>query len=158
MSRWRDVKQGRKNETVRKEKSLPDFTISPILDRFKAFITDTFMILMPIMYFVFYIVMGSREEFSEHMLQGWFYIFIPHFIIVILFYMYKGQTPGYKQYGIKIVTSTLEKPTFLQLSLRYILFGLSFFFPAGLLFCFMRKDKKNMHDILSSTIPIHIEK
>lgn len=158
MSRWRDVKQGRETHKIEKEKPLPTFTISRPLDRFKAFVTDSFMILMPLMYFVFYVVMGSREEFAENMLLGWLYIFVPHFLIVITLYKLKGQTPGYKQYDIKVVNTKIETPTLTQLILRYVIFTLSIFFPAGLFFCFMRKDKKNMHDILSGTIPVKVDK
>lgn len=155
MSRWRDVKQGKRQ--IKKEKSLPQFHISTILSRIKAFITDSFMILMPLMYIVFYLIMGSREEFAAHKLLGWLYIFIPHFFIILGFWFFKSQTPGYKAYNIKLVTNTLQKPSLFQLTLRYVVFFVSFILPAGLLFCFIRKDKKNLHDILSQTMPIHIE-
>jgi uncharacterized RDD family membrane protein YckC len=157
MSRWRDVKQGRESCLKQKTKPLPQFTISSVPDRLKAFITDTFMILMPLMYIVFYLIMGSREEFAKHMLLGWIYIFIPHFFFILGFWFFKGQTPGYKAYNIKLVNKELQRPTLFQLILRYCIFFLSIFFPAGLLFCFMRKDKKNMHDIFSGTMPIKIE-
>jgi uncharacterized RDD family membrane protein YckC len=156
MSRWRDVKQGRDSGSKQKEKPL-HFTISSVPDRLKAFTTDTFMILMPLMYIVFYLIMGSREEFSAHKLLGWLYIFIPHFFIILGFWFFKSQTPGYKAYDIKLVTNELQKPSLLRLILRYIIFFLSCIFPAGLLFCFIRKDKKNLHDILSQTMPINIE-
>jgi len=70
MSRWRDIKKGKVTHKEVKQKPL-DFTIAPPVNRVKAFITDTFMLLMPLLYVVFYLVMGSREEFAEHMLAGW---------------------------------------------------------------------------------------
>lgn len=86
--RWRDVKQGKVEPKEEKVKLAPSNIppIASIPDRMKAFITDSFMLLMPLMYFVFYIIMGSREEFAENMAAGWAYIFIPHFIIVMHFF------------------------------------------------------------------------
>lgn len=155
--RWRDVRHGKITPKVEKEKPLPPFTISPILDRFKAFIIDTFMIMMPIVYGVFYMVMGSREVFSEHMLQGWLYIFVPHFIVILIFYIFKSQTPGYRAYNIKLVDVNLKKPTISKLIIRYVTFALSVFLVSGIILAFIRKDRKNLHDILSGTMPIKIE-
>ncbi|WP_458700514.1 RDD family protein [Sulfurospirillum sp. 1307] len=153
MGRWRDVKHG-KVEKKSASKTMPSFIISPITTRIKAFITDTFMILMPLMYFVFYVIMGSREEFAAHMLQGWIYIFVPHFFIIIAFWYFKGQTPGYKAYNIKLVDTKLKKPSLFKLIVRYIVFAASFVLIAGLLFALIRRDKKNLHDLISQTIPI----
>jgi uncharacterized RDD family membrane protein YckC len=157
--RWRDTKKGRitaKKEKVVKQK-LSEFTISPPINRIKAFITDTFMLMMPILYIVFYLVMGSREEFEQNMLMGWIYTVIPHFLIIISFYYFKGQTPGYKSYDIKLVDNNLKKPSLSKLTVIYIVFTLSIFLFAGLIFCFLRKDKKNLHDLISGTMPIQIK-
>lgn len=151
--RWRDVRAGKIVEKKQKSKPL-EFVIAPIFDRFKAFVIDSFMLLMPLMYLVFYVILGSRESFAAHMLLGWIYIFVPHFCIVLAFWYFKAQTPGYKAQKLKIVASNLEKPSLGQLTLRYVLFFVSVLLPAGLVFCFIRADKKNMHDILSSTMPI----
>jgi len=154
MSRWRDVKQ---NKITLKEKKLPYFVISPAINRFKAFITDTFMILMPLLYIVFYIIMGSREEFAENMLAGWAYTFIPHFIIIISFWFFKSQTPGYKAYDIKLVDKNLNKPTLFRLIVRYFAFALSIILIAGLFLAIVRKDKKALHDLISGTMPIQLD-
>ena len=87
MGRWRDVKHNKIIKKVKEQKQL-SFTISSPLNRVKAFTTDTFMILMPLLYIVFYLVMGSREEFAENMLAGWAYTFIPHFVITISFWFF----------------------------------------------------------------------
>lgn len=151
MSRWRDVKH--KNLSEKSKKKL-NFTLSPTVIRIKAFITDTFMILMPLMYFTFYVIMGSREEFASNMLKGWICIFVPHFFIIIAFWYFKGQTPGYKAYDIKLVDKNLKKPSLLKLFTRYIIFTVLAMSIVGLL---IRKDKKYLHDIISGTIPIQIE-
>jgi len=153
MSRWRDIKQGKVTLKEPKEKPL-SFTIAPPVNRVKAFITDTFMLLMPLLYVVFYLVMGSREEFAEHMLAGWIYVFVPHFFIIIGFWSFKSQTPGYKAYDIKLVSTNLKKPSIFQLVVRYFAFALSVFLVAGLFLAIARKDKKTLHDLLSGTMLI----
>ena len=156
MSRWRDIKQGKITQKEVKQKPLA-FTISPPINRLKAFITDTFMLLMPLMYVVFYLVMGSREEFEEHMLMGWIYIFVPHFFIILSFWFFKAQTPGYKAYNIKLVTTDLKKPSIFQFILRYFGFVISTVLVAGLFLAIARKDKKTLHDLMSGTMLIQTD-
>ena len=154
MSRWRDVKH---NKIKQKEEKPIHFTISPPVNRVKAFITDTFMLLMPLLYIVFYLVMGSREEFAEHMIAGWLYIFVPHFLIIIGFWFFKSQTPGYKAYDIKLVDNKLKNPSIFRLIVRYFAFVLSRVLVAGLFLAIARKDKRTLHDIISGTMPIQID-
>ncbi|MBL0686235.1 MAG: RDD family protein [Sulfurospirillum sp.] len=154
MARWRNIKQGK---TPRKNIENSNFTISYPINRIKAFITDTFMILMPLLYIVFYLVMGSREEFSEEMLTGWIYIFVPHFCIVLSFWFFKSQTPGYKAYSIKLVSSDLSRPSIFQLIVRYFAFILSTSLIVGLFLALLRKDKKTLHDLISGTMLIQIK-
>ncbi len=156
MSRWRDIKQGKTSLKKEKKKSLK-FTISPPINRVKAFITDTFMLLMPLMYIVFYLIMGSREEFAQNMLMGWIYIFVPHFFLITGFWYFKGQTPGYKAYDIKLVNTQLKSPTVFQLIIRYFAFVLSTVLVAGLFLAIARKDKKTLHDLISGTMLIQVE-
>jgi len=77
--RFRDVKQGKVSEKEQtKEPSLkPKRDYASKGNKFKAFLTDSFMLVMPIMYVVFYLVMGGREGFAEHKILGWLYILIP---------------------------------------------------------------------------------
>ena len=110
MARWRDIKKGKIDNNKpfidEKENNLCD---APLMARFKAFITDSFMLLMPLMYIVFYFVMGSREAFAEDKFYGWLYIFIPHLIIVVSFWYFKAQTPGMKAYEIAIIDTKIAK-------------------------------------------------
>lgn len=158
MARFRDIKQGRgdKNNLNKTKTDISKFDIIPLLVRFKAFITDTFMITMPLMYIVFYLVMGSREEFATNKIVGWLYIFIPHFIIIITFWFYKQQTPGLKAYELSIIdTYTKDKPTLVALINRYIQTFLSILFILPLCIPFFRKDKKTLQDIVSGTYLIN---
>lgn len=156
MSRWRDVKHGKTDNKEVKQKPI-SFTISPPVNRVKAFITDFFMLLMPLMYIVFYLVMGSREEFAQNMFLGWICIFVPHFFIIMGFWIFKSQTPGYKAYSIKLVSDDLERPNIFQLVVRYFAFVLSTVLVAGLFLAIARKDKKTLHDLISGTMLIQVE-
>lgn len=150
--RWRDVKKGKIDlKKVTKETSLQ---CSPILYRIKAFLTDSFMISMPIIYLVFYMIMGSREEFRAHMLLGWIYILIPHFFITAGFLYFKNQTPGYKAYDLKLVTFKMRRPTFFQIAIRYIIFTLTLAVFPLLFITFFTKNRCGLPDIISQTMPI----
>ncbi len=150
MARWRDVKK-RKKQTVIVTSEI--ITPAPLLDRMKAFLTDTFMISMPIIYIVIYLVMGSREEFRDNMATGWLYILIPHFLIVTLLWSFKGQTPGMKAYEIKVVRWREPKklPNFLQATIRYFTLPISILSVVGIIVALFRKDKQTLHDLLSLT-------
>ncbi len=90
--RFRDVKRRRYGDGKDINKS--NIIYGGIGDRVKAGITDSFMLLMPVLYIVFYLVMDGREDFAEHRLMGWTYIIIPFIIIQSLFiYFGDGQTP-----------------------------------------------------------------
>ncbi len=153
--RWRDIKKGKVSH--KKEDTKPSIISADIKDRLKAFLTDTFMITMPIMYIVIYLIMGSREEFKAHMGAGWLYILIPHFIIIVTLWSVKGQTPGMKAYEIKVVNKNLKNPNFFQSTLRYILMPISILSIIGVLIAFFRKDRQTMHDLLSGTLTIKSE-
>lgn len=76
--RFRDVKQGKEKEVSIEEPSPAnkrDYASSG--SKIKAFLTDSFMLVMPIMYVVFYLIMGGREGFAEHKALGWLYILVP---------------------------------------------------------------------------------
>ncbi len=150
--RWRDIKKGKKAQKRKEKKSEIDKKFASIPDRVKAFITDSFMILMPIIYIVIYLVMGSREEFRDNMLSGWIYIIIPHFLITILFWRLKGQTPGMKAYDLELVEiNSLKRASLIGCILRYFLTTLSLITIFPLLIAFFRKDKRTLHDLLSGS-------
>lgn len=150
--RWRDSKKGVKKE---RKSSLPSYAIAPFQRRFKAFVVDSFMLLMPILYIVFYLIYGSREGFAAHMLQGWLFILIPYGALTILFLKRSGQTPGYKAYDLILIDlSTTQKTSILQLCVRYTLMLLTALTIIGLFLPLMRKDNLALYDILSQTAPI----
>jgi uncharacterized RDD family membrane protein YckC len=156
--RFRDVKQGKHKQKKRpgkRENSMFVYPYASLGDKIKAFITDSFMLLMPIMYIVFYLVMGSREAFGEERLFGWIYILVPLVIIQTLFLTFSGQTPGYRAYNLKLIDMrTGEKPSFFIILFRNLCALLSFFTLFGWVMMFFRKDRKTLHDLLSNTAVI----
>lgn len=162
--RFRDVKQHKPAtehpKSKRSQKS--QATVLPyasIGTKTKAFITDSFMLLMPIMYLVTYLLMDGLQDFSKHKLEGWIAILIPNFIIVFLFFWRSAQTPGCKAYAIKLVDSkTGAQAHPLAIALRYYFELISIILVLGLLMAFFRKDRKCLHDLLSGTTLINTQR
>lgn len=156
--RFRDVKQGKHKQKKRsesREKLSFTYPYASIGDKIKAFITDSFMLLMPILYIVFYLVMGSREAFGEEKLLGWTYILVPLVIVQTLFLTFSGQTPGYRAYNLELIDmQTGKKPAFFIILFRNLCVILSFFTIFGWVTMFFRKDRKTLHDLLSNTAVI----
>jgi len=124
--------------------------------KIKAFLTDAFMLLMPIMYVVFYLLMDGREGFAEHKLLGWSYILLPLVIVQTIFMVKTGQTPGYRAYKITVIDeNTKEKPTLFIILFRNLAAILSLFTIVGWVLMFFRKDNKTLHDLLSATAVVN---
>ena len=110
------------------------------------------MIMMPIMYIVSYAIMGTLQEFAQNRTSGWLYIFVTHFIITILFWHFKSQTPGLKAYELKIVDSTTgDKPSLVSLINRYIFTTVSLALVLPLFIPYFNKQRKTLQDIVSSS-------
>ena len=127
-------------------------------EKIKAFLTDAFMLLMPIMYIVFYLLMEGREGFAQHKLLGWSFILIPLIFVQTLFMYFTGQTPGYKAYNLKVIDeNSKKKPSFEIILWRNISAILSFFTLLGWIIMFFRKDSKTLHDLLSATAVVYCD-
>lgn len=156
MPKWRDVKQNRVKENS--SNSIPQDentqSCASLPSRFKAFLTDSFLITTPIIYIVMYLVLGGGDEFSQNRTFGWGLILGISALIIIFFWHVKFQTPGMKAYGIKLVNSKEERVSLLQAFIRYFatLFAIVSLF---LLFTpFFNKSKKTFQDIISNTLII----
>jgi uncharacterized RDD family membrane protein YckC len=158
MAKWRDVKQNKIQEKKLNESKVksPKSDLASIPSRLKAFLTDTFLITTPILYIVIYLIMGSGEAFAQNRSLGWGIIFAVHAIIILIFWLKNGQTPGLKAYEIKLVDNlTKQRVSVIQVLIRYVatLFAVVSIF---LLFIpFFNKDKKTFQDIFSNTIIIN---
>jgi uncharacterized RDD family membrane protein YckC len=155
--RFREIKQGKVQEPTPKMQPSSDHNdYASVGLKIKAFLTDAFMLLMPIMYIVFYLVMDGREDFAEHKLLGWFYILLPLIIVQTLFMYKTGQTPGYRAYNITLIDEhTKKKPTLFIILFRNLAAILSLFTFLGWALMFFRKDNKTLHDLLSATAVVN---
>jgi len=156
MARWRDIKKGKvdKNAQIKEEniKEKKDFIVSvnPFL-RVKAFVTDMFMIMMPILYITTYFVMDGKDDFqsnsSAHLVTTALFG-----IISIIFWVRSGQTPGLKAYELKLIDDTTKEPVSIGIGIsRYILFLVSATTILGAILPFFREDKKTLHDLVLKT-------
>ncbi len=155
--RFRDIKQGKEREVVSKVSSpAQKRDYASAKSKIKAFLTDAFMLVMPIMYIVFYLIMGGRDGFAEHKALGWIYILIPLVIAQTIFMFKSGQTPGYRAYNLTLIDdSTGERPSLFVIFFRNICAILSLFSIFGWVMMFFRKDSKTLHDLLSRTAVIY---
>ncbi len=157
--RFRDIKHGKVAPIEKKKKSSGKTSgIYPSKrTRSKAFITDSFMLLMPIMYIVFYLVMGGREGFAANKILGWVYIIIPLVFVQIAFIAKKSQTPGMRAYNIKVVDAkSLKAPSFGQIVLRQIFAPFSRLL-FGWVLMYLRSDHRQLHELLSGTALINTD-
>lgn len=121
------------------------------LERGKAQLIDTFMIYMPLLYVLTYVVIGSAQGFRESSWAPAVGVLVYASIVALLLAL-KGQTPGKKAYDLWIVRENGKKVTFLFAFLRFFAFLVSGTSVIGILLPLWRKDKKALHDILFQTI------
>lgn len=128
--------------------------IAPVFFRIKAFIVDMFFIAMPLLYLTTYLIMGSKEKFQSNQFAI-FGVWIVFGIIISIFFSKTAQSPGYKFSQIYLIDlQTGRKITFSRAFLRFILFVIAGFSMAGLMLCFFRKDRLNLHDLLTKTAAV----
>jgi uncharacterized RDD family membrane protein YckC len=162
MARWRDIKKGKTTQTKKQKHTNTNDKIyivctSP-LDRIKAFITDMFMIMMPIMYITTYIILDGKDAFQGSQTARWVTMAI-YGIITVIFWVKKGQTPGLKAYDLHLIDDNTRRPLTPMLAIgRYILFIFSAVAIVPSLLPFFRKDKKTFQDLLMQTSVIKIER
>jgi len=155
--RFRKLKKQTKNRQEKQEQEKSILHYATIPDKIKAFITDMFMIYIPILYIITYVIMGGKDAFQDSDLAPFFGVAFYGLIYAFLLSKF-GQTPGAKAYTMKVVDAkTQANITFLQAVLRFIGFLLSATLLIGLIFPFYRKDKKTLHDLIAQTVVIALE-
>ena len=120
-----------------------------IFSRVKAFIMDMFFIAAPLMT---YIILNGKDEFQSNQLAI-FLVWLVFGLIQSLFFAFKAQSPGYKAQGIYLVGLNGKKANLIIYLLRYFFF-ITTFIIGGSFFCFFRRDKRNLHDLLAGTIVV----
>ena len=152
--RFRELKQQKTSKPSGVEK--PTIPFAPLGVKAKAFLTDIFMLLMPMLYMSIYLIHDGLEDVASHRLEAWAYALIP-FLIMLSIFMFKdeGRTPGARAQGLKVIEfHTLDKPSLFSIIFRNVTLLFSLFIP---LFWFMplfRKDKRTLHGLLSATCVI----
>ncbi len=156
MARWRDIKQNRvstssSKKTQKDVETSNTIVCASVLNRFKSYVVDTFMITMPIMYFVIYLVIGSLQEFSSAKMLGWGIILALHSVALLAFWMIKKESPGMRAYELTLINDNPDKSiNFLQLVIRYVITLISSITLLCLVPLF-RKDNRALQDMLSGT-------
>ena len=152
--RFRDTKQNRETKTDYVEKPRIPFATSGI--KAKAFLTDVFMLLMPLLYVSIYVVHDGLEDVASHKLEAWAYALIP-FLVILTIFMLKdeGRTPGARAQGLKVIEfHSLNKPSLFSIIFRNFSLLFSLFIPIFWFIPFFRKDKRTVHDLVSATCVI----
>ena len=154
--RFRDLKK-QSNKNNRVETQMDKFVNATYPDRIKSFITDTFLIYMPILYILAYAVLGGKEEFQSSSLAQLTAISV-YAVIYASFLTKTGQTPGKKAYQIKVVDAkTRENISFVRSLLRFVAFLFSATILFGILTPLVRKDKRALHDLIAKTMVIVVK-
>lgn len=165
--RWRTLKT-KKQSTLAKPKTL----FAPFWPRAAGFVTDIFMIGLPISLLMM-IVFGYDQMNTAGGLDVLVHdpkaqsnppnpiasiTQIALFLITYVWLWHKsGQTPGKKLARTRVVDAlTLQNAPYWKLTLRFIGYFLSFITLIGFFIGLFRKDKRSLHDLLSGTAVIRV--
>ena len=128
-----------------------------IPNKIKAFITDMFMIYMPILYLITYVVLNGKDDFQSSNWAPFVAVSLYALISSILLSQF-GQTPGNKAYTMKVVdVKSHENISFLQGLLRFVSFLFGATILIGFFVPFYKKDKSSLHDIIARTVVIDVK-
>ena len=112
---------------------------------------DIFLIAMPLFYITTYIILGSKEALWQNQLAISI-IWLIYGIINSFLIAKSAQTFGLRAYSLYLINSkTSKKIGFFMAFYRFIIFLIAGFSIVGLLLCFFRKDKLNLHDLVTNT-------
>jgi uncharacterized RDD family membrane protein YckC len=110
------------------------------------------------MYITTYIILDGKDAFQGSQIARWVTMLV-YGIITIIFWIKKGQTPGFKAYDLHLIDDNTKKPLTLPLAIgRYILFIFSAVTIVGAILPFFRKDNKTLQDLLMQTSVIRISR
>ena len=154
---FKKLKKQIKSQDTNTKKIKHKYIYARYSDRIKAFITDMFMIYMPIMYFITYIVLNGKEDFQGSEVGPFIAVSIYALIYATLLTKF-GQTPGKKAYDLKVVDDkTGEYIGFFKSLFRYFMFLLTATTLIGAILPFYRKDKKALHDLICGTLVVRVK-
>jgi len=158
MARWRKVKtnktttkKNQDNQTqIDKTDNIPTFFV-----RFKSFMIDLFMLYVPIVYALAYLVFNGASEFRNSSDAGALSMFL-YGVLCVAFWSLKGQTPGKKAYDLKLIDNKTGKNlSIIKAIFRYLAFLLSATTFVGVLLAQFRADKKALHDLITDSSVVY---
>ena len=110
------------------------------------------LIVMSLPFFSF----NLEENLSLKIIVQIYYYLITQYFFV-WFWVNNEGTLGMKTWKIKIVSEDGNKISYIEAIIRFNAAIFSFiFFGLGFLMCFLRKDKKCLHDFISKTVLIKL--
>ena len=117
-----------------------------LIPRFKAFITDIFMIYMPILYITTYAILGTKEALWANQIAI-FACVVAYGIITSAIFAHNEQSPGYVYAKIVLKKDNGRAIGFATAFVRFVIFCISFGIIVGLFVPFVRKDRRFLHDL-----------
>lgn len=165
--RWRTLKT--KKQSYPQNKKLKTL-FAPFWPRAAGFITDIFMIGLPISLLTM-VIFGYDQMHSASGLDVLVHdpkaqtnppnpiASITQITLFLITYVWlwhtSGQTPGKKLSRIRVVDAqTLQNASVLKLTLRFIGYFISLITLVGFFIGLFRKDKRTLHDLISGTAVI----
>lgn len=125
-------------------------------ERVSALLVDTFMILIPITAVLMLVIGSEKMRTGSFIAAGAIQTFM-YGAVTVAFWVKKGYTPGKKAMRLLLLDRTTMKTISLpQAILRFLCVFVSIVSIVGLFLPAVRKDKRALHDILSSTRVIRI--
>lgn len=168
--RWREIKKG--GAAAQKSEEQPKVYYAGFWSRFLGFVTDVFMIGMPISLLLMVLfgydntmksadgldvlmqneaALTNAPDPTSSILQ-----IVLSMTVYVIFWRMKGQTPGKKIARIKVVdANTFERASWLRLIIRFIGYLFSAITLIGFFIGLFRKDKRALHDLISHTAVIY---
>ncbi|MBD3806707.1 RDD family protein [Sulfuricurvum sp.] len=169
--RWRKVKAKKQQQSAQTNK--PKIHYAPFGSRVAGFVTDIFMIGLPIS-LVTMVIFGYDQMESASGLDVLIHdpkaqtnppnpiasiTQIALFLIIYVWLWHKsGQTPGKKLSRIRVVDAvTLQNASILKLTIRFFGYFISLITLIGFFIPLLRKDNRSLHDLISGTAVIREE-
>jgi uncharacterized RDD family membrane protein YckC len=165
--RWRTLKTKKQPKPTK-----PITLFAPFWPRATGFVTDIFMIGLPISLLTM-LLFGYDQMDSASGLDVLVHdpkaksnppnpvasiMQMALFFITYVWFWYKsGQTPGKKLSRIRVVDAvTLQNASVFKLSLRFVGYFISLITLIGFFIGLLRKDNRALHDIISGTAVIRV--
>jgi len=167
--RWREIKHTKQQKRPQRA---PEITYPDFRTRALAFVTDVFMIGIPITLIIMMAfghdqmmnsaggidVLLDPVEAKKHAPNPYASLtqILLYGVTFVLFWHASGQTPGKRMMQIKVVdAATFRTASWGRLILRFVGYFLSFITLVGFFTGLSRSDGRALHDLLSGTVVIN---